>query len=86
MDNVHFSSEEIKNVANSLPPAVSERFVNGSSSLYIEGDDMELCDGGVEDGLISNGSCSNAASAAICMNGNSHPSHPEDNEMEEMGR
>ncbi|PVD20735.1 hypothetical protein C0Q70_18896 [Pomacea canaliculata] len=84
MDNVHFSSEEIKNVANSLPPAVSERFVNGSSSLYIEGDDMELCDGGVEDGLISNGSCSNAASAAICMNGNSHPSHPEDNEMEEM--
>lgn len=82
-DNVHCTSEDMKNAANSSPS--SERFVmNGSGHGYIEDEEnMELSDGMVEDGLVSNGNCD---PAAVCMNGNSHQYSAEDYEAEDMGK
>lgn len=83
-DNMHVaSSEEMKNAANSSPQS-SDRFtMNGSGgSLYIEGEEnMDLSDGGVEDGLVTNGNYNPTA----CMNGNSHTFDAADGEAEEMG-
>ncbi|KAL8570490.1 Ran-binding protein 9 [Nucella lapillus] len=55
--------------------------MNGSGPMYIEGEEnMDLSDGGgVEDGLVTNGSCNPSS----CMNGNSHPFNAAD-DMEDM--
>ena len=83
-DNMHVaSSEEIKNAAN-VSPQSSDRFtVNGSGGpMFIEGEEnMDLSDGGVEDGLVTNGNYN----PAVCMNGNSHPFDAAGDEAEDMG-
>ena len=50
--------------------------------MFIEGEEnMDLSDGGVEDGLVTNGNYNPAA----CMNGNSHPFDAAGDEAEDMG-
>nr|KAG5696600.1 hypothetical protein BaRGS_034061 [Batillaria attramentaria] len=75
------SGEDMKNAANSSPS--SERFVmNGSGHGYIEDEEnMELSEGMVEDGPVSNGNC---GPSSVCMNGNSHPYDTDACEMEDM--
>ncbi|KAK7483031.1 hypothetical protein BaRGS_00025694 [Batillaria attramentaria] len=75
------SLEDMKNAANSSPS--SERFVmNGSGHGYIEDEEnMELSEGMVEDGPVSNGNC---GPSSVCMNGNSHPYDTDACEMEDM--
>ncbi|KAK7114787.1 ran-binding protein 9-like isoform X3 [Littorina saxatilis] len=70
-DNMH-SNEDVKNAANAgSPQSSSDRYaMNGSGSVYIEGEEnMDLSDGAVEDGLVTNG---NYNPPPPCMNGNSH--------------
>lgn len=83
LDNLHTSSEDIKNAANSSLSS-SERYVmNGSGSVYIENEDMEMSDCIVEDGILPQGNSN--SSTSVCMNGNSHSFAVGENDAEEMG-
>ncbi|XP_067652546.1 ran-binding protein 9-like [Haliotis asinina] len=65
-------AEEEMNAANS-----DHVSMNGSSRL-IDNDDVEMSEGHVEDGVITNGT----SGGSVCMNGNSHPCDDEDMEVD----